>query len=473
MAQEIQRLGDSVKWPNEHLGFEEQPDSNNGQHSIVIPQGESLNHSGRLLRGQTQNHVNEVKMRALAKRTRAPRMIHGRKGSGKGKGGGSRPSSKGDGSGSKGDASKGKGGNSMKGMGKGGSSSGMGSKGMGMGKGGPMGMGKGMGILDPSPVQSPADSPVVSPTVPTLRPSKAAATLSPSKAATTQNPSKTATTQNPSKAATTQNPSKTAATQSPSEAATTQSPSKTAATDRPSVSTDTTERPTQGNAPPEQPPTDSPSKGPSDEGTTETPSAGDVTTEKPSDKGTTKKPSAGEVTTETPSDGGTTETPSAGDVITETPSVGAGSVSLAPSYTPGTRCFPSDSDIVPCPDPQLAAICDKYNPIALFSKCYADCVDAFCCIHDSAATRSPSCSKDVNCQFFKPCYIVWFKLHDTIGPAPFLRLKQNEAFYDINDDDFQKVIQDNTAFYNQFLGHHFLTDDLPLTDATFIDPANW
>ena len=475
VAQEIQRLGDRVNWPKERLEIKEQPDSSNGQFSDTILKGELLNQSARLLRGQVQDTMNGIGigMRALAKRKRGPRMKRGRHGSGKGKGGGSGTSSK-DG------ASKGKGGNSKKGMGmgKGGSNMGMSSK--GMGKAG-MGMGKGkagmgMGMADPSPVQSPVESPVVSPSIPdmpsistpcpskaavTLRPSKAAMTLSPSKAATTLSPSEVTTTLNPSEAATTLNPSEAATTLSPSEAATTLSPSEAAATDTPSVSTDTTERPSQGDAPPEDPPTDSPSKEPKDDdgGPTQAPKTDD---DQPSP---TKGPGT--------DDGGTTETPSAGEEVTESPSVAAGSVSPAPSYTPGTRCFPSDSDIVPCPNPELAAICDKYNPVALFSKCYADCVDAFCCIHDSEATRSPSCSKDVNCQFFKPCYIVWFKLHDTIGPAPFLRLKQNEAFYDINDDDFQKVIQDNAAFYDQFLGHHFLTDDLPLTDETFVNPANW
>ena len=146
-----------------------------------------------------------------------------------------------------------------------------------------------------------------------------------------------------------------------------------------------------------------------------------------------------------------------------------------PTLEPGTYkiCHPRNSTIVPCPEIDLAATCDKYNPDASFSSCFEKCKASFCCIHDSEATRSLSCSKEYNCNFYKPCYIVWFKLHDTIGPAPYIRLKQSEPFYNVNDDDFNQLIQDDPDFYNQFLGHHFMTDDLPLTDETFVNPDNW
>jgi len=55
----------------------------------------------------------------------------------------------------------------------------------------------------------------------------------------------------------------------------------------------------------------------------------------------------------------------------------------------------------------------------------------------------------------------------------YLRLDQNEAFYNINTDDFTEVINSNEDFSNQLFGHHFLDDDLPLEDATFEDTANW
>lgn len=75
--------------------------------------------------------------------------------------------------------------------------------------------------------------------------------------------------------------------------------------------------------------------------------------------------------------------------------------------------------------------------------------------------------------FYDPCYIVWFKLHDTIGPAPFLRLDQNEAFFDVDAAELQEIFVDRPDFFEQFFGHHFFTDDLPLEDATFVDSNNW
>mmetsp|Transcript_21944 Transcript_21944/g.50646 ORF Transcript_21944/g.50646 Transcript_21944/m.50646 type:complete len:122 (-) Transcript_21944:118-483(-) len=118
-------------------------------------------------------------------------------------------------------------------------------------------------------------------------------------------------------------------------------------------------------------------------------------------------------------------------------------------------------------------MCDKYNSGALFTDCLANCITSFCCIHDSDATRAPSCSGETNCRFFHPCYIIWFQLHDTIGPATYLRLDQSEVFFDINDDDFQQILVDNPDFFNQLFGHHFQTDDLPLTDDTFDNEDNW
>jgi hypothetical protein len=140
---------------------------------------------------------------------------------------------------------------------------------------------------------------------------------------------------------------------------------------------------------------------------------------------------------------------------------------------PFERCFINDSPNIGCPPPDLARLCDKYND-GTFDECFNACIDAFCCIHDSQAERSLSCSGETNCRFFDPCYIVWWKLHDTIGPAPYLRLEQNEPFYEgLTTEDFIQVFVDRPDFFDQFFGHHFLTDDLPLTDETFTDPNNW
>lgn len=141
---------------------------------------------------------------------------------------------------------------------------------------------------------------------------------------------------------------------------------------------------------------------------------------------------------------------------------------------PFSRCFVDDSPTIGCPRPDIAAVCDKYNPLSSFDDCFAGCIDAFCCIHDSISERAPSCSDETNCVFFDPCYIIWYKLHDTIGPAPYLRLEQNEAFYQgLTNDDFKQIFVDRPDFKDQFFGHHFLTDDLPLTDDTFNNEDNW
>jgi len=158
----------------------------------------------------------------------------------------------------------------------------------------------------------------------------------------------------------------------------------------------------------------------------------------------------------------------------------APSVSPAPSRPPipagdFVRCF-NEGNAVKCPDPSLAEVCDKYalGGLSSFRDCFGLCKEAFCCIHDSQTNRSPSCSAEQNCQFYTPCYIVWWKLHDTIGPAPYVRLDQDEDFYDYGIGEFEQELINDQDFFAQFFGHHFLTDDIiPLTDDTFEDPANW
>ena len=68
-----------------------------------------------------------------------------------------------------------------------------------------------------------------------------------------------------------------------------------------------------------------------------------------------------------------------------------------------------------------------------------------------------NCNTDENCPAYNYCYIAWWKLHDTVGPANFLRLEQDDDFYDIDADEVQ---EDSTGdqFFTQVLLHHF--DDL-------------
>mmetsp|Transcript_36960 Transcript_36960/g.42159 ORF Transcript_36960/g.42159 Transcript_36960/m.42159 type:complete len:631 (-) Transcript_36960:464-2356(-) len=156
------------------------------------------------------------------------------------------------------------------------------------------------------------------------------------------------------------------------------------------------------------------------------------------------------------------------------PSEGPDSTSYPTPDGPFTRCFNDKSPGIGCPRPDLREVCDKYNQDASFEECFNECIDAFCCIHDSASTRAQSCSKEENCVFFDPCYIIWFKLHDTIGPAPFLRLEQNERFYEnVETEAFKEVLSRRPDFKTQLFGHHFQSDDLPLTDETFLKQENW
>eukprot|EP00565_Helicotheca_tamesis_P005350 CAMPEP_0185735998 /NCGR_PEP_ID=MMETSP1171-20130828/26641_1 /TAXON_ID=374046 /ORGANISM="Helicotheca tamensis, Strain CCMP826" /LENGTH=465 /DNA_ID=CAMNT_0028406473 /DNA_START=167 /DNA_END=1564 /DNA_ORIENTATION=- len=143
-----------------------------------------------------------------------------------------------------------------------------------------------------------------------------------------------------------------------------------------------------------------------------------------------------------------------------------------PKNTNNGCVTPTTDDGLPCPNLSLAAACDKYNTatkedgslVANFRDCYQLCKPSFCCIHDSRSQEySPSCREEPNCPLYFPCYIIWWKLHDTIGPANFLRVGQREPFYDTVD--FNYILSDlneDPAFFRQLFGHHF--------DTQFDDP---
>lgn len=140
------------------------------------------------------------------------------------------------------------------------------------------------------------------------------------------------------------------------------------------------------------------------------------------------------------------------------------------------RCIDdSPNNAVPCPPDNMGPMCDKYNPEGSFRQCYDMCKPSFCCIHDSQSqTLSPSCAQsEPNCESYFACYIIWWRLHNTVGPATLLRVPQSdEAFYDMT---YEEVIGDLAAdegFRNQLFNHHFDTDTVP-TDAVFEDPNNW
>jgi len=117
------------------------------------------------------------------------------------------------------------------------------------------------------------------------------------------------------------------------------------------------------------------------------------------------------------------------------------------------NCPNAGSTGLQCAPKNLHVICSKSG--GLFSDCLKACEPSFCCIHDSPkATNliSPTCNTDENCAQYAPCYIVWWKIHDTVGPAPFINLKQSDDFYET--ESLQDVTT-NHEFFTQWLYHHW------------------
>mmetsp|Transcript_36662 Transcript_36662/g.88333 ORF Transcript_36662/g.88333 Transcript_36662/m.88333 type:complete len:292 (-) Transcript_36662:487-1362(-) len=149
-----------------------------------------------------------------------------------------------------------------------------------------------------------------------------------------------------------------------------------------------------------------------------------------------------------------------------------------------------------CPPRNLKRVCDKENDelyppgtekagtrVANFVDCYDSCKPSFCCIHDSTSKElSPSCSPSTttartaqydNCPLYYPCYIIWWKLHDTIGPATYMRVEQNEPFFEgLKFDYLERDFAEDEEFFGQLFNHHFEGDG-PLTDDTFENQGNW
>jgi hypothetical protein len=145
-------------------------------------------------------------------------------------------------------------------------------------------------------------------------------------------------------------------------------------------------------------------------------------------------------------------------------------------YAAGTNC--RDTTGVPCAPDNLRELCDKQD--GSFSECFEACIPSFCCIHDAPRdtnTEAPNCNTDPRCAEYAYCYIVWWKLHDTIGPATKLRIKQEDDFFDA-DDAF--VTNDNVDFSQEVAFHHF-EDSEEIVNAAggtdlnliFEDPAYW
>lgn len=135
-------------------------------------------------------------------------------------------------------------------------------------------------------------------------------------------------------------------------------------------------------------------------------------------------------------------------------------------------CPDPHSDVLHCAPMELHDHCDKYGG-GDFMSCYMDCKQSFCCIHDSLSTTiSPSCSQEPNCKQYSDCYIVWWKLHDTIGPATYLNVGQNDDFFNMGFEDIRADLSEDFRFFQQLFGHHFDQDD-DVKDDQFYDPENW
>lgn len=130
---------------------------------------------------------------------------------------------------------------------------------------------------------------------------------------------------------------------------------------------------------------------------------------------------------------------------------------------------------LPCPPRDISQRCDKYNN-GDFLSCFEACKVSVCCIHDSRRQQTLSCADtEPNCRNWLPCYIVWWKLSDTIGPAPFLRVVQVDDFFNVDVGDITEDINDirNEPFYSQLFQRWNDEDDITLDDEFFLDPSEW
>lgn len=169
---------------------------------------------------------------------------------------------------------------------------------------------------------------------------------------------------------------------------------------------------------------------------------------------------------------------------------------LPDNYCPDGCLDCSRRSPLKCPSPALKAVCDpeldaeypKGHPrvgerIANFKDCYNLCKSSFCCIHDSRSKEvAPSCAHEYdNCPLYYPCYVVWWKLHDTAGPATYLDVEEDTMpFY--KDVDLKWLALDwrkDLDFKYQLFGHHFDDDDGvfdedgSLIDDVFQKAKNW
>ena len=160
------------------------------------------------------------------------------------------------------------------------------------------------------------------------------------------------------------------------------------------------------------------------------------------------------------------KTPTKGPTVTPTTSA---PVVARYEYSQGNCPNPGSTGLACAQDKNLREICDKYHPDGSFRVCWEQCRESFCCIHDANPLTNdyaPSCSTDENCAQYAYCYLVWWKFHDTIGPAVYLRVKQNDDFFDVDDDEAKQPPVLGDDFFQQLYLHHFNDPDLFIDEAS-------
>jgi hypothetical protein len=139
---------------------------------------------------------------------------------------------------------------------------------------------------------------------------------------------------------------------------------------------------------------------------------------------------------------------------------------------PNANCTDPNASL-PCPPEDLPLLCDKYRG-GNFESCYQSCKPSYCCAHDSQSeTVSPSCAlTEVNCRHYVPCFIVWWRLADSIGPPVYITALQEDDFFDVDVNYLQQDFNLDPTFSNQLFQHHTDDDTIQNTDF-FENPDNW
>lgn len=222
---------------------------------------------------------------------------------------------------------------------------------------------------------------------------------------------------------------------------------------------------------------------------TSSPSSRTRTPQSPTKKPTKRSPKPTIVSTQSPTKKPAVKTPKPIGKPTRAPvptsrNPNAGGVVIPTYVYDRGNCPEKGSTGLPCAPNNLAQLCSKYDSknLGRFSTCLKACEPSFCCIHDAPEETNsiaPTCVEDENCAQYAPCYIVWWKIHDTIGPAAYLHLSQNDDFFDV--DKLQDVTTDRN-FYAQWAYHHWdnindlldnILDDEDGLQNLFANPFIW